>query len=162
MKRVRHTHARFASLIANTAALGGTDESIDGLPPTTGAAAGFPSQSGITMSSNLGGGLGGATAEEENVDVVNDRVDERPWLQHYIDAAQSHEDAVPAAQLANASNSVTESARQKVRKKGKRKKRSRLPTGIDMGEEIADGCVRWMEEKVLDHVGFQGGLMTFW
>ena len=159
MKRVRHTHARFASLIANTAALSGADESIDGLPPTTGAASGFPSQSGITMSSHLGGGSGGVTVEEENVDVVNDRIDERPWLQHYIDAAQSHEDAVSAAQPANASSSTTDSARQKVRKKGKRKKRPRLPTGIDMGEEIADGCIRWMGEKVLDHVGFQGALI---
>ena len=100
------------------------------------------------------------TVEEDNVDVVNDRIDERPWLQHYIDAAQSHEDAVSAAQLANASSSTTDSARQKVRKKGKRKKRPRLPTGIDMGEEIADGCIRWMGEKVLDHVGFQGALIT--
>lgn len=156
MKRVRHTHARFASLIANTAALNGTDDSIDGLHPTTGAAVSFPSQAGIGTSGHFGTGASGAALEEENVDVVNDRIDERPWLQHYIDAAQSQEDSFPAVQPADVSNGVTELGRKKAKKNGKRKRRPRLPSGIDMGQGIADGCVWWMGEKVLEHVGFHG------
>ncbi|KAK2464438.1 hypothetical protein APHAL10511_003586 [Amanita phalloides] len=166
MKRVRHTHARFASLIANTTALNGTDEPVDGLPPTAGTVDGLPSQAGgVAGSSGFGSNVGmsatGVPTEDDHIDVVNDRVDEKSWLQHYIDAAQSQENAASATQhLSTGVSGRTVSAGQlpapKVKKKGKRKRRSRLPTGIDMGEEIADGCVRWMGEKVLEHVGFQG------
>jgi hypothetical protein len=43
----------------------------------------------MASTGSVGTGAGGAlTEEEENIDMVNDMVDERPWLQHYIDAAQ--------------------------------------------------------------------------
>ncbi|KAM6502915.1 hypothetical protein JOM56_002892 [Amanita muscaria] len=118
MKRVRHTHARFAALVANTAAATGADDSIDGAAPMPDD---FPTQASAGVHGP--GSMGSVHGDEESMDVVEDRVDERPWLQRYIDATR---------------------------------RRSRLPTGIDMGEEITDSCVRWMGEKVLEHVGFQG------
>ncbi|KAF8627032.1 hypothetical protein AX15_004566 [Amanita polypyramis BW_CC] len=150
MKRVRHTHSRFASLLANTAVLSGADESVDGLPPT-GAVDGYPSQAGgISGHNNIG------ATDEENVDVVEDRVDERPWLQHYIDAAQFREDVVQPIDASGGVAGLGQVPAPKVKKKGKRRRQSRLPTGVDMGEEIANNCARWMGEKVLEHVGFQG------
>ncbi|KZT22458.1 hypothetical protein NEOLEDRAFT_1097621 [Neolentinus lepideus HHB14362 ss-1] len=31
-----------------------------------------------------------------------------------------------------------------------------VAAGIDMGEELADDCLRWMGSKILEHAGFQG------
>ena len=33
-------------------------------------------------------------------------------------------------------------------------------SGIELGEENAADCLRWMSQKVLEHVGFQGKTMT--
>ncbi|KAK7029559.1 Transcriptional activator spt7 [Paramarasmius palmivorus] len=42
---------------------------------------------------------------------------------------------------------------------GKRRKPKRpvyVAGGVDMGQKNAEGCLKWMGEKVLEHVGFQG------
>jgi transcriptional activator SPT7 len=33
-------------------------------------------------------------------------------------------------------------------------------SGIELGEENAGDCLQWMSQKVLEHVGFQGKVMT--
>jgi transcriptional activator SPT7 len=160
MKRVRHTHGRFAALVANANAATGADESIDGTAP---GADGFPGQMMTGPSEPAGVAAGSVQGDEENLDAVDDKVDQRPWLQRYIDAAQVQDDTpmitqhVPSA----GASSMKQDSAPKVKKKSKRKRRSRLPIGIDMGEETADSCVRWMGEKVLEHVGFQGKFGSF-
>ena len=95
MKRVRHTHAKFAALNLNSS---NNEEAEGGL-------------------SDIGGfGSGGVGGEEEGVGIDDDKVDERPWSL-----------------------------------KGKRKVK-----GVEIGEENAADCVRWMGGKVLEHAGFQG------
>ncbi|KAJ3759635.1 hypothetical protein EV360DRAFT_19555, partial [Lentinula raphanica] len=89
IKRVRHTHARFAALA--TAAVG----------------------------SGPGLGVGGLGADPMDVEeATDDRVDERPW-------------EIPT-------------------------RRGRKLSGIDIGSQNADDCLRWMNGKVLEHAGFQG------
>lgn len=151
MKRVRHTHARFAALVANTAT--GADDSIDGTAPMPDD---FPTQASAVVHGP--GSMWSVHGDEESMDVVEDRVDERPWLQRYIDATRVRDNATSLSHPPIFSGAVIgkEEPVPKVKKKSKRKRRSRLPTGIDMGEEITDSCVRWMGEKVLEHVGFQG------
>ncbi|KAF8636847.1 hypothetical protein AX17_003221 [Amanita inopinata Kibby_2008] len=174
MKRVRHTHARFAALTANTATAGlaGADEPMEVSAAPMSAQAvmdGFintPSGlAGLSSSGNVS--TGNVVGDEESIDVVDDKVDERPWLQRYIDGAQIQDDSsstaiVSSVRPANQSNTVTSKgypllADAKWKEKpAKGKRRSKLPIGIDMGEEIAENCARWMGEKVLEHVGFQG------
>ncbi|KAJ3923858.1 hypothetical protein F5877DRAFT_30731, partial [Lentinula edodes] len=84
IKRVRHTHARFAAL-------------------------------GLTKDSGVGNEDGEGA---EAAPTIDDRVDERPW-------------EVPT-------------------------RRGRKISGIEIGSENADDCLRWMNGKVLEHAGFQG------
>jgi transcriptional activator SPT7 len=75
MKRVRHTHARFAALNLNMGA-GGGDE--DGEGGGGGGAGGL----GMAMGTVFGAGQGVAVAvaqDEDGIDAVDDKVDERPW-----------------------------------------------------------------------------------
>lgn len=99
MKRVRHTHAKFAALNLGS---GNNEDGEGGEGPAPGG---------------MGVGVGaGAIGDDDGVGVLDDKVDEQPW-----------------------------------RLKGKSKVR-----GVEVGEESASDCVRWMGEKVLEHVGFQG------
>ncbi|KAG6899849.1 hypothetical protein C0993_006272 [Termitomyces sp. T159_Od127] len=103
MKRLRHTHAKFAALNANNPSNGeDTEGGGDGAPY---------SASGPALPVMVGG-------DDEGIEAVDDKVDERPW---------------------------------RATIKGKRKVR-----GIEIGEEAAMDCMKWMGRKVLEHAGFQG------
>ncbi|KAG6880094.1 hypothetical protein C0992_006368 [Termitomyces sp. T32_za158] len=103
MKRLRHTHAKFAALNANNPSNGeDTEGGGDGAPFSV---------SGPVPPVVVGG-------DEDGVEAVDDKVDERPW---------------------------------RATIKGKRKVR-----GIEVGEEAATDCMKWMGRKVLEHAGFQG------
>lgn len=103
MKRLRHTHAKFAALNANNPSNGeDTEGGGDGAPY---------SASGPVLPVVVGG-------DDDGIEAVDDKVDERPW---------------------------------RATIKGKRKVR-----GIEIGEEAATDCMKWMGRKVLEHVGFQG------
>jgi len=103
MKRLRHTHARFAALNLGSSNV----DDPDGLG---GDGAGYAGHVATPMVA-----LG---TEEDAIGVVDDKVDERPW---------------------------------RLPGRGRRK-----ISGIELGERNAMGCVRWMNEKVLEHAGFQG------
>ncbi|GAV99288.1 saga complex protein [Lentinula edodes] len=114
IKRVRHTHARFA-------ALGLTKDSGVGNEDGEGAEAApiFNAQTSSAVGPGPGLGTGGLGSDPMDVDeAIDDRVDERPW-------------AVPT-------------------------RRGRKISGIEIGSENADDCLRWMNGKVLEHAGFQG------
>ena len=104
MKRLRHTHARFAALNLGSSNV----DDPDGLGGGDGA--GYAGHVATPMVAT--------GTEEDAIGVVDDKVDERPW---------------------------------RLPGRGRRK-----ISGIELGERNAMDCVRWMNEKVLEHAGFQG------
>jgi transcriptional activator SPT7 len=105
MKRVRHTHAKLASLAATTAQPDDPDAPEGGL--------GGPS----TSMGGVGGLSSGIQPPALDEDIQDDKIDERHWT----DLVRGN-------------------------KKGK----------LRIDEERANGCIRWVGEKVLEHAGFQG------
>lgn len=119
IKRVRHTHARFAAL-GLTKDSGGGNEDGEGAE----AAPGFNAQTSSAVGPGPGLGTGGLGSDPMDVEeAIDDRVDERPW-------------EVPT-------------------------RRGRKISGIEIGSENADDCLRWMNGKVLEHAGFQGMSFRF-
>ncbi|KAJ4471549.1 SAGA complex protein [Lentinula aciculospora] len=116
IKRVRHTHARFAALgLTKDTGTGNEDGEVGDATP------GFNATTAVSVGPSLGtGGLGADPMDVE--EAVDDRVDERPW-------------GIPT-------------------------RRGRKLSGIEMGSENADDCLRWMNGKVLEHAGFQGTSKT--
>ncbi|KAJ3826944.1 SAGA complex protein [Lentinula raphanica] len=114
IKRVRHTHARFAALgLAKETAAG--NEEGEGVESTSG----FNAPATAAVGSGPGLGVGGLGADPMDVEeATDDRVDERPW-------------EIPT-------------------------RRGRKLSGIEIGSQNADDCLRWMNGKVLEHAGFQG------
>lgn len=102
MKRVRHTHAKFAALNVNNS---NNDD---------------PESGGMGDGAGFGGIVGVGIQDDEGIGVMEDKVDELPWNTKF---------------------------------KGKRRSR-----GIEIGEDNAFDCLRWMSGKVLEHAGFQGKL----
>ncbi|KAG6888372.1 hypothetical protein C0995_008808 [Termitomyces sp. Mi166 len=102
MKRLRHTHAKFAALNANNTSNGEDPEGGGGAPFS--ASGPMP--------------LVVVSGDDDGIEAADDKVDERPW---------------------------------RATIKGKRRVR-----GIEIGEEAATDCMKWMGRKVLEHVGFQG------
>ncbi|KAG5735985.1 Programmed cell death protein 6 [Termitomyces sp. T112] len=102
MKRLRHTHAKFAALNANNTS--------NGEDPEGGDSASFGA-SGPMAPLVVSG-------DDDRIEAVDHKVDERPW---------------------------------RATIKGKRNLR-----GIEIGEEAATDCMKWMGRKVLEHAGFQG------
>ncbi|PFH47106.1 hypothetical protein AMATHDRAFT_68424 [Amanita thiersii Skay4041] len=154
MKRVRHTHARFATLVANSTATSGVaaEDALEGsFMPSS--AVPIDSFLGASGASAPGGGSNIIAGDEEGADVVDDKIDERSWLQRYLDAAKTQDNVDKSSFRPSTSRELSNNT--KKRKKFK-VRRSRLPVGVEMGEQIAGGCIRWMGEKVLEHVGFQG------
>ncbi|KAF6748714.1 SAGA complex protein [Ephemerocybe angulata] len=81
-------------------------------------------------SSTMGGVATSAPVIAGEEDVNDDRIDERHWLDIVYDATNTGS----------------------LKKKGKT--RTRRP--IEIGEESAQSCTRWVGEKILEHAGFQG------
>jgi transcriptional activator SPT7 len=74
MKRVRHTHARFAALNLNPGAGGGEEDGeggAGGLGTTIGA--GFGAGQGMGVAVSL------QAQDEDGIEAVDDKVDEQPW-----------------------------------------------------------------------------------
>ncbi|KXN87079.1 Transcriptional activator spt7 [Leucoagaricus sp. SymC.cos] len=100
MRRVRHTHGKFAALNASTLAHEEVEE----------------------------GEALNAAADDE---ILNEKVDEKPWVMMR---------KIPSGG------------------KGKGKEREEVAKvgGVDVGEKNAWGCLQWTNQKILEHVGFQG------
>ncbi|KAF9443889.1 hypothetical protein P691DRAFT_808180 [Macrolepiota fuliginosa MF-IS2] len=128
MRRVRHTHGKFAALNATTLASDETEEGATG----PGAAGGSGSGNAAAGPSNAGAFGDGsavalnAAAEDE---ILNEKIDERPWVM------------------------MVEG---KGKGKGKGKERLARVGGIEVGEKNAWGCLQWSNQKILEHAGFQG------
>ncbi|KAJ7043378.1 hypothetical protein C8F04DRAFT_1229515 [Mycena alexandri] len=142
MRRLRHTHARFAALGLGSSGGGGDELEPAPLPPM--GMPPQPSMDGLLTMPDL------PPPEEEEALVGTDEVDERPW----------GEDIGIGA------------AGRRRRRKGKARAGVGVGLGlvgtsqqaeqdeeepeIDMGGANADQCMRWMGGKVLEHAGFQG------
>lgn len=73
MKRVRHTHARFAALNLNLG-VGGGEEDVEG---GGGGAVGLGT--GIGSGFGVGVAVGVQALDDDGIEAVDDKVDERPW-----------------------------------------------------------------------------------
>ena len=77
MKRVRHTHARFAALNLNLGAGGGEEDgdgggaALGGLGAAIGPGFGAGQGAGVTV--------GFHAQDEDGIEAVDDKVDEQPW-----------------------------------------------------------------------------------
>ena len=117
--------------LAATTTTGGEEAALDG-------------EAGVGVGTGITTGFGGFTAGlavEEDVLGEGDTIDERPWL----------------ARVEGKGKVV---GRGKKKAKTKRKEEV-FEGGIEIGEMNAHECITWMNEKVLEHVGFQGGFDLF-
>ena len=126
MRRVRHTHSKFAALTASSAPPEDEEQGADG-GGGGGYGSGGTGGGTATRTGLLPGGIGSSSglvgssfglSEDEGVD---DKIDEEPWT---IGRG----------------------------KKGKVKNMS----GVEIGEANAEDCLHWAGNKILEHVGFQG------
>ncbi|KAF5355103.1 hypothetical protein D9756_005773 [Leucocoprinus leucothites] len=132
MRRVRHTHGKFAALnattITNEDAEDGTAVAVAGgsgsVPPVAG-----PSSGDVGAFAGGLGTIGEALNAAADDEILNEKVDEKPWVMM-----------------------------QKGKGKGKGKEREQVARvgGVEVGEKNAWGCLQWTNQKVLEHVGFQG------
>ena len=117
--------------LAATTTTGGEEAALDG-------------ETGVGVGTGITTGFGGFTAGlavEEDVLGEGDTIDERPWL----------------ARVEGKGKVV---GRGKKKAKTKRKEEA-FEGGIEIGEMNAHECITWMNEKVLEHVGFQGEFHLF-
>ncbi|KAK7472167.1 Transcriptional activator spt7 [Stygiomarasmius scandens] len=132
MKRVRHTHAKFAALGLTKDGGGGGEGDGDGDNP--------PAGTGVGTGAGIASGVGGAGGAGGNVDIVldevtDDQIDDRPW-------------SVPLRRVRpnpTLDSSLTPPTTAYI-----------PASGIDLGPQHADDCLRWTNTKVLEHAGFQG------
>lgn len=138
MRRIRHTHSKFAALNATTLTNEDAEDGGSG-GGATGGTVGIPG-AGLSVASGFSGtdGLVGtgenlmmASADDE---ILNEKVDERPWVMMM----------------------------QGKGKKDKGKSTIARVGGIEIGEKNAWGCMQWANRKILEHVGFQGTCFSFW
>ncbi|KAF8210067.1 hypothetical protein K438DRAFT_1959354 [Mycena galopus ATCC 62051] len=142
MRRLRHTHARFAALGLGAGAPTTDEFDQSGMPPPPlPPLLGLPPpplQAGLLSMPEL-------PDREEDAVVGENEVDDRPW----------------GVELGIGSAGI------RRRRKGKRRAGEGLPPlpgvdaeeelpDIEVGAESADQCMRWMGSKVLEHAGFQG------
>jgi len=134
MRRIRHTHAKFAALNATTLANEEVEEGaslisaggIGSVLPMAGPSLG---DADVLDSSISTGSTGEAINAAVDDEIMNEKLDERPFT-----------------------------IMQKVKVGGKGKERERMARfgGVDIGEKNAWSCLQWTNRKILEHVGFQG------
>ncbi|KAJ3563494.1 hypothetical protein NP233_g8906 [Leucocoprinus birnbaumii] len=145
MRRIRHTHGKFAALNATSVANEDVDDPVGGgagaglVSAAGGAGAGGPIAGPSSLSaSSPDAAPGYASGEALNAaaddEILNEKVDERPWvmLQHLKPKAKGKG------------------------KKGKERERIARAGGVEIGEKNAWSCLQWTNRKILEHVGFQG------
>ncbi|KAJ6499450.1 hypothetical protein C8R45DRAFT_1211212 [Mycena sanguinolenta] len=142
MRRLRHTHTRFAALGLGAAAPTTDEFDQGGMPPPPLPSLGLPPlplQSGLLSMPEL-------PEREEDAVVGETEVDDRPW----------------GVELGIGS------AGMRRHRRGKRRAGEALPPLPGLGADVDDEedmevgagnasqCLRWMGSKVLEHAGFQG------
>lgn len=129
MRRIRHTHSKFAALNATTLANEETEDGGAGGAPVAG-----PSGAGaFGVAEGVGGGESSTVALNAAADdeILNEKVDEKPWVMMVQGTGKG---------------------------KGKAKEKLARVGGVEIGEQNAWGCMQWTNQKILEHVGFQGAL----
>jgi transcriptional activator SPT7 len=149
MRRVRHTHGKFAALNATTlvneeaedgAAVAGPSSAGDGTGVLGGMGSGVGS--GADIGERGGGEALNAAADDE---ILNEKVDERPWVMMQ---------RVPTRMSVKGGKGKERQVEEMVRD-------VRGQGGVDVGEKNARGCMQWTNQKILEHVGFQGPYYPF-
>ncbi|KAJ7215027.1 hypothetical protein GGX14DRAFT_518637 [Mycena pura] len=130
MRRLRHTHARFAALGLGTAAAAPDEFDAPGAMPPPLAPADAPPET-VPLAEP------GARGEEDAVVGEND-VDDRPW------GVEVGIGASPGRRRRRRTKAQATAAPVEE------------PEEIVIAAETAEKCMRWMSEKVLEHEGFQG------
>lgn len=156
IKRIRHTHMRFAVLGIGNGSGGAAGAGNDDEPLESAVVGGH---GGMGAGA---GGYGDPMAMDVIVEDEDDRVDERPWE---IPRVGLKARARAPSTVATTLQQGTAEAQLRVEGEGAGTERSegkgkeRKFSGIELGSRNADECVRWMNGKVLEHAGFQG---VFW
>lgn len=154
LHRVRSTHARFSVLAAAASASSNN--------PDDPSAPAQPSLSSALEAEAAAILAGGPVPEDV------DEIDERPWAvpTRPVSTSFTTNTATPAAPHAatstetSAATSFPPETREIIGEDGKPRKvlvrRKERRRGLEIGNEDADGCMHWMNRKVLEHEGFQG------
>ena len=127
MRRVRHTHAKFAALTASSAPQEDEEQGAEGsgggggVYGSGGTGGGTASRTGLPNGIGSSSGLAGNSFGLSEDDGLDDKIDEEPWTVW----------------------------------RGKKGKAKNL-SGVEMGEANATDCLHWAGNKILEHVGFQG------
>lgn len=141
LHRVRSTHARFSVLAA--AASASSNNPDDPSAPSQ------PSLSSALEAEAAAILAGGPVVEDV------DEIDERPWAVPTRPVSASF-----PASTSTTSTSFPPETREISGEDGKPRKvlvrRKERRRGLEIGNEDADGCMHWMNRKVLEHEGFQG------
>ncbi|KAI3611684.1 saga complex protein [Moniliophthora roreri] len=165
MKRIRMTHGKFAALGL------GRDGTATGAGGEDAEGAGLAAEVGAMMDVDDAGVVVGGVGMDES-----DRVDDRPWMVKLKETAVIEDDETVVGQKDNkivgkppapgteagvAVNGVVDATTAPKPaptpvKRRKLKRPAHVAGGVEMGQKNADGCLKWMGEKVLEHVGFQG------
>ncbi|KAJ6469019.1 SAGA complex protein [Mycena vitilis] len=152
MRRLRHTHARFAALGLGSSGAGAGDDG-DAMPPPPAPLPPLgmpppPLDSGLLAMPELQ-----PPEEEEHAVVGENEVDDRPWGEEIgIGGAgrrrrrKGKGRAVPSSARDFAHGGVGVQPEEEEEEE----------PAIDVGGANADKCMRWMGSKVLEHAGFQG------
>ncbi|KAJ7104234.1 SAGA complex protein [Mycena belliarum] len=142
MRRLRHTHARFAALGLGASA-GAADDAEVGVGVSVGPAdVGFPEQAG-----------------DEEAMVGENEVDERRWGAELGFGATTAPRRRKGKERAGALEAVAGANTGGVGVAGGANVGREEPPDdveVDVGAANADSCMRWMSSKVLEHAGFQG------
>ncbi|KAJ7469317.1 hypothetical protein B0H11DRAFT_1393341 [Mycena galericulata] len=148
MRRLRHTHARFAALGIGIGT-GGVQEDADLPPPPPldpGVMAGL-----LTMPEGQG-----EVEDEAVVGVGADEVDARPWGEEFgIGSAGARRRRKGKRRTVDRDPGLGSSAGADVHMKRELIEEGEQPV-IELGAANAEDCMRWMGGKVLEHAGFQG------
>ncbi|KAJ7454601.1 hypothetical protein B0H11DRAFT_261161 [Mycena galericulata] len=148
MRRLRHTHARFAALGIGIGT-GGVQEDADLPPPPPldpGVMAGL-----LTMPEGQG-----EVEDEAVVGVGADEVDARPWGEEFgIGSAGARRRRKGKRRAVDRDPGLGSGAGADVDMKRELIEEGEQPV-IELGAANAEDCMRWMGGKVLEHAGFQG------
>jgi transcriptional activator SPT7 len=138
MRRIRHTHSKFAALNATTLTNEDTEEGGGGGGGSGGTSGmpgvGLSGASGFGSNDSLGGAGENSMMASADDEILNEKVDERPWVMMM----------------------------QSKGKKSKGKEKIARVGGVEIGQKNSWGCMQWTNTKILEHVGFQGTFFFFW
>ncbi|KAK7057323.1 hypothetical protein R3P38DRAFT_2840584 [Favolaschia claudopus] len=143
MRRLRHTHARFAVLGPGSGAPATDEFEQVGMPPPSLPSLGLPPPlpAGLLSMPEL-------PDREEDAVIVENEVDDRPWGQELgIGITRKRKRRKGRPTVRGTADAGVD---------GRMDSEDEQPPDLEVGAANADDCMRWMVSKTLEHVGFQG------